>query len=300
MKTKKSLFLKNTAARMSAAARKAELAALKALSERTPEEWLKSVRMLKDSPVRVQAACVVWWDWFSNRPADKAWGHLKEELAAWKARCGEKGADPAAVRAALLRLGYPERLSILRSRCEDEAAPKGRAQKGRAAKKTAAAVLLAAVLSARPASAGRPLTVDDAEPVPAGAVEAECGAAFSRGGDSRSWNIPAGVSYGLLPGTEIGASLGAAIESGGPGRDASASGPSLGVKTAVCDGTALAPSVTLPSDGEDAEAGLTAIASRALSKRVGIHANAGLALPEGGAAAPYPERSVGHSESKGV
>ena len=45
---------------------------------RSPEEWKKAVDNIVDKIVRIQAACVVWWDFFSMRPASDPWNHLDD------------------------------------------------------------------------------------------------------------------------------------------------------------------------------------------------------------------------------
>jgi Putative MetA-pathway of phenol degradation len=61
---------------------------------------------------------------------------------------------------------------------------------------------------ALPVLAGRPLTIDDAEPVDPGGYELEAGLLFSKAPGERHRDLPLGLSYGLAPGLEIGAGWG--------------------------------------------------------------------------------------------
>lgn len=78
---------------------------------RTPVEWRTLVRQIKCRPARIQAACIVWWDYFGSRNASERWPHLDRYVDAWRR-------TPRASRAklldALLQLGYPERLAMKR------------------------------------------------------------------------------------------------------------------------------------------------------------------------------------------
>lgn len=62
------------------------------------------------------------------------------------------------------------------------------------------------------AMAGRPLSVDDADPAEAGLVEVEVGAAYERGAGCTHWDMPLGVAYGLVPNVEIGMGFGGQME----------------------------------------------------------------------------------------
>ena len=69
----------------------------------TPEEWKAAVDSVSDPLVRVQVACIVWWDFFSNRKATESWPHLDEYKAMWKVH---HNADCNKVRKALFSIGY--------------------------------------------------------------------------------------------------------------------------------------------------------------------------------------------------
>ena len=70
--------------------------------------------------------------------------------------------------------------------------------------------LLAAIaaLVALPAHAGRPLTIDDAEPTAFGAYELELGLLSSKAPGERHFDLPVAFAYGLTPAFEIGAGWG--------------------------------------------------------------------------------------------
>ncbi len=73
-----------------------------------------------------------------------------------------------------------------------------------------AILALAAALGllSRAAKAGRPLTVDDAEPVAPGFLEVEAGTTFFKNGSSRHWHFPVGLAAGVWPGCEISVATG--------------------------------------------------------------------------------------------
>jgi len=99
------------------AAQEAEKEWIAAAKARTPEAWREAIDGIGDRTVRIHAACVVWWDHFSTRPASSAWTHLDEYKAAWRA---DRGADPKIVRKALMQIGYPERLAERRVKIEEQ------------------------------------------------------------------------------------------------------------------------------------------------------------------------------------
>ena len=70
-------------------------------------------------------------------------------------------------------------------------------------------VVAFAALVAVPAYAGRPLTIDDAEPVAPGAYELELGLLFSKAPGERHVDLPVALQYGLTPTLEVSAVWGA-------------------------------------------------------------------------------------------
>jgi len=76
-------------------------------------------------------------------------------------------------------------------------------------------------------NAGRPLTIDDAEPVAAGKSELEMGLLFSKAPGERHVDLPAAFQYGLTPTFELSAVWGAHLRNrlAEFNNKASASGP---------------------------------------------------------------------------
>lgn len=154
------------------------------------------------------------------------------------------------------------------------------------------------LLASAPAWAGRPLTVDDADPVEVGQFEFEAGLGYFHAPDCQHWELPFGLAYGLLPGLEFGLGFGGAFEEraeslGEAGREerihASGLGDlTLGGKWRFLDGSAWLPrqamvvGVKLPTADEEKGLGsgktdvdLAWVASKALNARSGAHLNAG-------------------------
>jgi hypothetical protein len=141
--------------------------------------------------------------------------------------------------------------------------------------------------------AGRPLTVDDADPAGAGVVEAEAGASFERDGDDTYTGLPAGLTYGVIECLEVGVGWGwqqvrSEDESGHVERIDGAQDVGLGAKWqylgegSVMPRQALALAANLPAADEDKGLGsgevdydVTWIASKTLGERVGLHLNVG-------------------------
>jgi len=148
------------------------------------------------------------------------------------------------------------------------------------------------------AQAGRPLAIDDADPVEPGLFEAEAGVGYFHDSVCDHWDVPFGMAYGVLPGVEAGIGFGGQFEQRsevlGEGRGArhvhenGIGDLTAGAKwrflneRAWCPRQALAPSVKFPTADEDDGLGsgetdydLTWIASKALTGRLGAHLNAG-------------------------
>lgn len=154
---------------------------------------------------------------------------------------------------------------------------------------TALIVCLAAVDS----DAGRPLTIDDTDPVAYGQFELEAGIAYAHASDARHLEYPVGLAYGLMPRLEISVGYGAQREkrrtgTGGWEHAASQSDTALGAKWLIASETqlrpriALAATVTLPTASEheglgsgERDADLLLIASKVLTERIGAHLNCG-------------------------
>ena len=160
-----------------------------------------------------------------------------------------------------------------------------------------AVLATALVMAAGVSLAGRPLAIDDADPVDVGQFELEAGAAYSDDCDCKHWDFPFGLTYGLVPGVEVGAGFGGQFEErneildDGRTEDSSESGIGdlviaakwqfikecpLGARHAI------SPSVKFPTADEDNGLGsgetdydLTWIASRSFGEKAGAHVNAG-------------------------
>ncbi len=155
----------------------------------------------------------------------------------------------------------------------------------------------AALAGAGAALAGRPLTVDDADPVEVGQFELEAGAAWSRGSGCKHGDLPFGLTYGGFRNAEIGAGFGVQSEirterqeHGGETRkrNRGLGDLTMGAKWRFLESCplgarhALVPSVKVPTADEDRELGsgradydLTWIASRAIGGKAGAHLNLG-------------------------
>lgn len=146
--------------------------------------------------------------------------------------------------------------------------------------------------------AGRPLAVDDADPVGKGEAEIEAGVAYQGVPDCRHWDYPVGLTIGLFSGVEAGLGFGGQFEQrkdvlGEPGSGGHHSTHGVGDLTAgakwqlipecpLGSRHALAPSVKFPTAEEDKELGsgeidydLAWIISRSLGDKAGVHLNLG-------------------------
>jgi hypothetical protein len=148
------------------------------------------------------------------------------------------------------------------------------------------------------AFAGRPLAIDDADPVDVGQFEFEAGAAYEYDSDCKHWDVPFGLTYGLLSSMEIGVGFGGQLEvrsehdedSGTEQciREHGIGDLSVGAKWQFMESCplgarhALAASVKFPTSDEDKGLGsgetdydLTWIASRDIGEKAGAHLNLG-------------------------
>lgn len=87
-----------------------------AAKSRTPEKWRNAIDGIADVIVRIQVACIVWWDYFGSRPASDPWPQLDDYRDAYK---NDHNADPKKVRRALMHIGYPEHIAYRRMRVEE-------------------------------------------------------------------------------------------------------------------------------------------------------------------------------------
>lgn len=156
---------------------------------------------------------------------------------------------------------------------------------------------VAACLAAVTAQAGRPLSIDDADPVEVQQFEFEGGAGYYRDSSCRHWDFPFGLAYGVVRDVELGIGFGGQFEKRaemlggvrGPHKhESGVSDLNLGAKwrfldeSAWCPRQALAPAVKFPTADENDGLGsgkidydLTWIASKALTDRMGMHVNVG-------------------------
>lgn len=158
--------------------------------------------------------------------------------------------------------------------------------------KTVAAVLF--VFAGGAALAGRPLETDDADAVEPGQAEFEAGVFYARDSALKAFEIPFGLTAGILPDVEAGiACAGYFVEQtsgAGKDRESGVGDLELGAKLKIAaekewlPALAVAGSVKIPTADEDKGLGsgktdfdLTLIASRMLTETSGLHLNAGYA-----------------------
>jgi hypothetical protein len=159
-----------------------------------------------------------------------------------------------------------------------------------------AAVHAGIMLLAGVAFGGRPLAIDDADPADTGQFEFEAGATHEHDCDCKHWDFPFALTYGLIPGVEVGVGFGGQfeerttiLESGEEDRRESGMGDLVfGGKWQLMESCpfgarhAIAPSVKLPTADDDQGLGsgetdcdLAWIASRSFGEEAGMHLNVG-------------------------
>ena len=92
--------------KLTAREHKAKVAAKKKraiLNARCPEEWRSAIDTITDPSIKIQAACIVWWDYFAHREVSDRWPHLDECVQAWNVRIH---VPQSQFEAALLSIGY--------------------------------------------------------------------------------------------------------------------------------------------------------------------------------------------------
>lgn len=161
------------------------------------------------------------------------------------------------------------------------------------------AAILAGVLSlCGIALAGRPLAIDDADPVDPGQFEFEAGCAYEHDSDCKHWDFPLGLTYGLVSGMEVGVGSGGQFEERTEVLEDSCfeetqnehgiDDLTIGAKWRIIESCplgarhAVVPSVKLPTadnekglDSGETDYDLTWIASRSISEKAGVHLNLG-------------------------
>lgn len=159
-------------------------------------------------------------------------------------------------------------------------------------------IAMGLAMAAGTALAGRPLAIDDADPVDAGQFEFEAGAGYVHDDDCKHWDFPFGLTYGVLPRVEVGLGFGGQLEerteriedSGAEicTREHGIGDLVIGAKWQFLEKCplgarhALAPSVKFPTADDEKELGsgktdydLTWVASRAIGEKSGVHVNVG-------------------------
>lgn len=143
------------------------------------------------------------------------------------------------------------------------------------------------------AMAGRPLIIDDADPVERGRFELEAGIGYVKGEGIDHFDVPLGLTYGLLSRVEVGIGFGGQFEdqpreSGGTAFEEGISDLTLGFKWKLLDqdkaffDQALAGTIKFPTADEDRGMGsgeidydLTYILTRQIDDRTAILFNVG-------------------------
>lgn len=163
-------------------------------------------------------------------------------------------------------------------------------------KNRAYGVVVCLVLAGGTAWAGRPLAVDDADPV--GQFEFEAGVGYVHDSNCDHLDVPFGLTCGLLPNVEIGIGFGGQFEErtevlDETGTECKVNGHGIGDLTVgakwqfLGESTwlprqAIVPSVKLPTADDDKGLGsgetdynLTWVASKSLGEKMGAHINVG-------------------------
>ena len=146
--------------------------------------------------------------------------------------------------------------------------------------------------------AGRPLAIDDADPVHPGQFEFEVGAAYEHDSDCKHWDFPFGMTYGLARSVEVGIGFGGQMEERTElhedneteqcVREHGIGDLVVGAKWQFMESCplgarhALVPSVKLPTADDNTGLGsgktdydLMWIASRSIGEKAGVHINLG-------------------------
>ena len=135
--------------------------------------------------------------------------------------------------------------------------------------------------------AGRPLLIDDADPVDRGIFEFEAGVVYEGDPGSEHWDFPFGLTYGLVKDVEIGFAFGGQIAEA-THRESGIGDLGIGAKWWFLESSAmrvrhaLVPSVKLPTADDEKGLGsgetdydLTWVVSWAVGDRTGLHCSLG-------------------------
>jgi hypothetical protein len=77
-----------------------------------PQQWRDAIDKIEDKDVRIQVACIVWWDFFSSKICGQDSTILDDLKDSWQLFVNP---DPERVRLSLIALGYPEDRAQARS-----------------------------------------------------------------------------------------------------------------------------------------------------------------------------------------
>jgi hypothetical protein len=91
---------------------KAEAAWKEKARQIPPQQWRDAIDKIEDKEVRIQVACIVWWDFFASATCGQASTILDDLKDSWYAAINP---DPEAIRLSLIALGYPEDRAQARS-----------------------------------------------------------------------------------------------------------------------------------------------------------------------------------------
>ena len=78
------------------------------LKRRKPSVWLNKVEQIQRPWLRKKIACLVWWDFFSERMSGNAWDHLNHYIGISDT---DRRATQDEVIPVLVRLGYTEHMA---------------------------------------------------------------------------------------------------------------------------------------------------------------------------------------------
>lgn len=78
----------------------------------TPIEWRKRIDQIANRTLRIQIACIVWWDYFGHRLTSHRWPELDDLIDAWHP---SHNVSIKALRDGLIKVGYPRDLAIRRA-----------------------------------------------------------------------------------------------------------------------------------------------------------------------------------------
>lgn len=84
----------------------------KTAKRRTGAEWRALIDAIHGRRIRIQVACIVWWDFDGNEDANTGFKDLDDLRNAWT---NDQNADRHAVREALVAIGYPARIALKRT-----------------------------------------------------------------------------------------------------------------------------------------------------------------------------------------